>query len=206
MTENTTIPAGYVRDAKGRMVPATMVKPIDQLRDQTVLSLIDDAKRVAQVLAEFKAKAFNDIGAFVETSLEQYGVKSGGSKGNVTLVTFDGRYKIVRQIQEHLQFDERLQAAKQLIDECIQDWTQGSRDEIKALINEAFQVDKEGKINTGRVLGLRRLNIQHDKWRTAMQAIVDSVQVTGTKPYVRFYERVGDSDQYAAISLDIASI
>lgn len=206
MTENTTIPAGYVRDAKGRMVPATLVKPIDQLRDQTVLSLIDDAKRVAQVLAEFKAKAFNDIGAFVETSLEQYGVKSGGSKGNVTLVTFDGRYKIVRQIQEHLQFDERLQAAKQLIDECIQDWTQGSRDEIKALINEAFQVDKEGKINTGRVLGLRRLNIQHDKWRTAMQAIVDSVQVTGTKPYVRFYERVGDSDQYVAIRLDIASI
>ncbi|MCA8031994.1 MULTISPECIES: DUF3164 family protein [Burkholderia cepacia complex] len=206
MTENTTIPDGYVRDAKGRMVPATLVKPIDQLRDQTVLSLIDDAKRVAQVLAEFKAKAFNDISAFVETSLEQYGVKSGGSKGNVTLVTFDGRYKIVRQIQEHLQFDERLQAAKQLIDECIQDWTQGSRDEIKALINEAFQVDKEGKINTGRVLGLRRLNIQHDKWRTAMQAIVDSVQVTGTKPYVRFYERVGDSDQYVAISLDIASI
>lgn len=200
------IPDGYVKDSRGRLVPQTMLKPIDQLRDQTIMRLVTRGKALAQELAEFKADAFGDISTFVEVSNEQYGVRVGGTKGNISLVTFDGRYKIVRQISEHIQFDERLQAAKELIDECLRVWTQGSDDKIKALINEAFQVDKEGKVNTGRILGLRRLRIDDKKWDTAMQAIVDGIRVTGTKPYIRLYERVGDSDEYQAISLDIAAV
>ena len=203
---DNTIPAGYWRDGEGRLIPENMVKPIDKARDDLVRELVGKAKAASAILADFKTKAFGDIGAFVEMSGEQYGVKLGGVKGNVTLLSFDGRFKIVRQIQEHLVFDERLQAAKQLIDECIQTWTEGSRDEIKALINDAFQVNKEGKINTARVLGLKRLNISDEKWLRAMQAIADSVQVAGSKPYIRIYERVGDTDQYQPISLDVAAV
>lgn len=200
------IPDGYVKDARGRLVPQSMIKPIDQLRDQTIVRLVTRGKELARELASFKAEAFGDISTFVEVSNEQYGVRVGGTKGNISLLTFDGRYKIVRQITEHIQFDERLQAAKELIDECLRAWTQGSDDKIKALINEAFQVDKEGKVNTGRILGLRRLRIDDQKWDTAMRAIVDGIRVTGTKPYIRLYERIGDSDEYQAISLDIAAI
>ena len=203
---DNAIPAGYWRDGEGRLIPENMVKPIDRARDDLVRELVGKAKAASAVLADFKAKAFGDIGAFVEMSGEQYGVKLGGVKGNVTLLSFDGRFKIVRQIQEHLVFDERLQAAKQLIDECIQTWTEGSSDEIKALINDAFQVNKEGKINTARVLGLKRLNINDEKWLRAMQAIADSVQVGGSKPYIRIYERIGETDQYRPISLDVAAV
>ena len=203
---DNTIPAGYWRDGEGRLIPENMVKPIDKARDDLVRELVGKAKVASAILADFKTKAFGDIGAFVEMSGEQYGVKLGGVKGNVTLLSFDGRFKIVRQIQEHLVFDERLQAAKQLIDECIQTWTEGSRDEIKALINDAFQVNKEGTINTARVLGLKRLNISDEKWLRAMQAIADSVQVAGSKPYIRIYERIGDTDQYQPISLDVAGV
>ena len=35
-------------------------------------------------------------------------------------------------------------------------WAEGANDNIKALVNHAFQTDKEGKINTSRVLGLLR--------------------------------------------------
>jgi hypothetical protein len=206
MNKAAATPAGYVKDARGRLVPESMVKPIDQLRDQTVASLIEDAKRLQNQLAEFKARAFGDIASFVETSNEQYGVKVGGNKGNISLITFDGRYKIVRQIAEHIQFSEQLQAAKELIDECIRSWTEGSDDKVKALINEAFQVDKEGNVNTGRVLGLRRLAIDDPNWNTAMRAIVDSIRVTGSKPYIRLYERIGDSEEYTSISLDLAAI
>ncbi|UZR27450.1 DUF3164 family protein [Methylococcus mesophilus] len=198
------IHGGFWRDAEGRLIPENLIKPIDKEREALVTALTAAAKEMSEALARFKSKAFADIGAFVELSAEQYGVKLGGKKGNVTLMSFDGRYKVIRQIQEHLVFDERLQAAKALIDECIQAWTEGSRDEIKALINDAFQVNKEGKINTGRVLGLKRLDIRDERWQRAMQAIADSVQVAGSKPYFRVYERVGDTDQYQAISLDIA--
>ena len=39
-----------------------------------------------------------------------------------------------------------------------------------------------------------------------MQAIKDSIQSCGTAVYVRVYERVGDSDQYQAIPLDLAAV
>ena len=109
-------------------------------------------------------------------------------------------------IAERVQFDERLQAAKQLIDECITEWSQSSRDEIKLLVQDAFQTDKEGKINTGRVLALRRINIADAKWQTAMKAIGESLQVIGSKEYVRFYERVGNTDTYRPIVLDVAAV
>lgn len=206
MNELGDAPAGYWRDGEGRLIPESMVKPIDRARDELVREKVAAAKALSSMLAEFKAKAFADVGAFLEMSAEQYGVKLGGNKGNVTLITFDGRFKVVRQVQEALVFDERLQAAKALIDECLQEWTTGSRDEIKALINDAFQVNKEGKINTNRVLGLKRLDIKDEKWGRAMQAISDSVQVAGSRPYIRIYERVGDTDQYRPISLDLAAV
>jgi hypothetical protein len=197
---------GYFTDPQGRLVPDHMVKPIDRLRDQTVRTLVHQAMGLSALLAKFKADAFSDIATFIETSAEQYEVKVGGDKGNITLYSFDGRYKVVRQIQENIKFDERLQAAKALIDQCITEWATGSRDEIKVLVNDAFKVDQEGHVSTNRVLGLRRLNITDAKWRRAMDAIGESVQVIGSRSYVRLYERIGDTDKYQAISLDVASV
>lgn len=199
-------PDGYKQDASGNLVPLSKIKPIDLARDDLVLQIVAQAKHVQSELGEFKAGVFADIAAFVELSAEQYGANLGGKKGNVTLVSFDGRYKIQRAISETLTFDERLHAAKALIDECIKRWSEGSNDNILVLVNDAFRVDKAGEINTGRVLGLRRLNIDDKEWHQAMLAISESVAVTGSKSYVRIYERVGDTDEYEPISLDIAAV
>ena len=206
MTTKNTIPEGYRADAKGCLVPESMIKPIDRTRDELVGELSRQARIVSDSLREFKARVFADINAFVDLSAEQYGVKMGGKKGNLTLFSFDGAFKVQVAIAEHMVFDERLQAAKHLIDECIIDWSQGSRAEIKVLVQAAFQTDKEGKINTGRVLALRRLDIRDEKWQKAMQAIGESLQVVGSKEYVRFYERIGNTDQYRPISLDVAAV
>lgn len=208
MQTNSTpdIPEGYMQDAQGRLVPIEAIKPIDLERHKLVLEIVAKARELNAAMAKFKLDAFGDIAAFVQLSGEQYGAKVGGNKGNVSLLAFDGSYKVQRSVAETITFDERLQAAKALIDECIHTWSAGASKEIRALINDAFQVDAAGRINTTRVLGLRRLDITDDKWKSAMQAIGDAVQVTGSKSYVRIYERIGTTDQYQAIPLDIASI
>lgn len=200
------VPAGYMRNAAGHLVPESMVKPIDRARDDLVRELLARAKGVAADLGKFKADTFADIEAFVDLSAEQYGVKRGGKKGNVTLLSFDGRVKIVRAMAETITFDERLQAAKALIDECFADWTADARPEVKALIDRAFEVNREGNIRTGAVLALRRVNIEDERWRRAMAAINDAVQVVGSKAYVRVYERVGDSDRWEPVPLDVAGV
>ncbi|ETD46518.1 DUF3164 family protein [Pseudomonas aeruginosa] len=83
---------------------------------------------------------------------------------------------------------------------------EGARAEVITLINDAFRVDQAGNIRTGSVLALRRLQIEDERWQRAMQAIGEAVQVVSTKAYVRIQERVGDTDQYRSIPLDIAGV
>jgi hypothetical protein len=199
------VPEGFLKDAKGHLVPLELVKPIDMARNDLVLELVAKAQVVSATLAAFKADAFGDIKAFVDMSAEQYKAKVGGKKGNVTLMSFDGQYKVVLAAQDNIRFDERLQAARALIDECLTEWTQDARSEVRAIVNEAFRADKQGEISTGRVLALRRMEIKDARWQRAMEAIGDAVQVVGSKSYIRVYQRIGESEQYVPIPLDIAS-
>lgn len=204
-THQNTIPDGYREDRNGRLVPENQIKAIDRQRDELVQEKIVRALALREQLRAFKRGAFDDIAAFVQLSAEQYGARLGGDKGNVTLLSFDGRYKLIRAIQDSITFDERLQAAKALIDECLNDWTEGARAELRTLVNNAFRVDQDGNIKTGEVLSLRRLKFDDPRWQKAMTAISDAVTVVGSKTYVRFYER-DERGQYQPISLDIAGV
>lgn len=195
----------YRQDAKGNLIPLENIKETDLLRDELVMEIVAKAQAVRDTIAAFKQSAMEDIAAFAQLSAEKYGAKLGGAKGNIRLMSFDGAYRIALAMQDTLSFDERLAAAKALIDECINEWTAGSRPELKALINDAFQVDKEGNISTTRVLGLRRLSIDDEKWHRAMDALSDSVQVQTSKPFVRVYRREANGE-YSLMSLDIAKV
>lgn len=201
-----TIPDGFWRDPKGRLIPVGMVKEIDRARDTLVGDIINRALPINVSLKSFKNWSFDEVDAFRSLSAEQYDANIGGEKGNITLHSFDGEYRVQVAIQDRIAFDERLQTAKTLIDECIKDWSVGSRPEILAIIEEAFKVDKEGNINTGDILKLRRLNITDEKWLQAMDAISESVQVVNSCRYIRIYQRSGDNNQYTQISLNITGV
>lgn len=200
------IPKGYMQRGDGSLVHKKLVSQIDLDRNDLVKKLIEGAREVQEPMKQFKQDAMTKIQAFIEHSASKYDAKMGGKKGNVTLYSFDGQLKVVRSFAENIYFDERLQAAKALVDECIHIWAKGSRAEIKVLVQDAFQTDKQGNISTSRILGLKRLDIKDEKWQNAMKAITDSMQVSGTKSYIRFYERVGDSEEYTPIPLDIAAL
>ncbi|BFU65351.1 DUF3164 family protein [Rodentibacter abscessus] len=195
----------YWEDPKGSLVADEMVKDIDKTRDELVHSFVAGAKRLQNEMQQFKQQVFSDVNAFVELSNEKYGVHLGGRKGNLTLLTFNGKYKLQVAVSDHLSFDERIHAAKGLIDQCLQEWAQDARPEIRTLIDNAFQVDKEGNLSTARILSLRRVDIRDERWQNAMQAISDSLQVVGSKDYVRFYER-DENGKYQPISLDMAGV
>ena len=207
MTEQKEpVPKGYWRDANDALIPISKIKQIDKDRHELVWELCEQAQKESARLVGFKTTAMFAITEFIDKSLAASDVKHGGKKGNVTLISFDGGYKIVRAMQENIVFDERLQAAKAKIDQCINGWAKGSKDEIKLLINDAFRVDQEGKISAGRVLGLRRHDITDPNWLLAMKAIGDSMRVASTKPYIRFYKRDDTTGEYQPISLDVAAI
>lgn len=201
----TSIPDGFRRNALGHLVPDDQIKPIDLVRDDLVQRLVAQTLEQQQRLALFKAEAMAEVESFVELSAEQYGVNLGGKKGNVTLTSFDGQYQVQLAQGERRHFDERIQAAKALIDECIAVWSEGASTEIKALVDHAFRVNKQGHIDVNQVLSLRQLNISHPKWEQAMEAIADSIQVGEKKAYLRIYRR-SDDGRLNPIHLDIAKL
>lgn len=199
------IPAGYVRNREANLVPKDKVKPIDKDRDQLVKKIVRSARKVSGELSTLRADVFDLIAEFHVRSAEKYGATIRGKKGNHTLFSFDGSLKVQVSRGETKAFDERLQVAKSLIDDCIREWSKGSNKNVQALVDHAFQVDKEGKVSLDRILGLRRLDIEDERWDNAMSAIADSIQITGSKRYFRVFERVGETDTYRPIPLDAAN-
>lgn len=199
------IPEGYLLNPAGHLVPREQVREQDLLRDQVATELADRALNIHHQLKAFKARALADIADLVSVSAEKYKVSIGGEKGNVTITTFDGKYKVVRAFAERITFTEEIEAAKALINACIIRWSEGANDNIRALVDRAFRTDSKGQIKTAAVLELLRLEITDEEWERAMDAIRDSIQSTGTAVYVRVYQRIDGTDQYRAISLDLAT-
>jgi len=195
----------YRKDARGALVPVSAIKEIDLLRDDLVRELVAKVLPVKTELATLKREAMAEANAFIDMSVEQYGVKRG-VKGNTTLHSFDGKYRILIANHDVLQFDERIQAAKALIDECLDDYTKDANVNLKAIVQKAFNVNAEGKINVKRVLELRTLKIEDEKWQHAMQALSDSLHVQTSREYIRFYERNDETDEYELINLDFAKV
>lgn len=200
------IPAGYMRNTSGHLVPEDQVREHDKMRDQVARELAAEAEDLHARLAAFKRKALSDINDLVTIAGERYGVKLGGQKGNVTAATYDGSHKVLRSYAERVRFTEEIEAAKALINQCIVRWSQGANGNIRALVDRAFRTDGQGQLKTGAVLELLRLEIEDDEWVRAMEALKDSIQTAGTAVYIRVYKRVGDSDQYQAIPLDLAAV
>ncbi len=193
------------QNAQGHLVPESLIKPIDLLRDEVVLKQVAKAKELQLQMQATKVQMQQEIADYLDLSASEYGVSYGGAKGNVTLTSFDGKFKVERAIGEHRIFDERIQAAKAQIDACIERWSEGSSDEIRALVDHAFRVNKQGRIDVNQVLSLRQLNIDDPDWLLAMQAAVDAIQVTGTSQYLRLYERDAQG-RYIQMSLDLAKL
>lgn len=200
------IPEGYKKDAKGNLVPLTRISAVDLLRDELVMALTDNSIKEQADMRKFKRSMIDQVKSFVELSAQEYEVKMGGKKGNISLVSFDGTRKVQIAVSDNIQFDERLQVAKQLIDECIHDWSDGTNDRIRTLVEHAFRVDRQGQVSTTDVLGLRKFDMNDERWDRAMRAIADSIQVTDSKEYIRFYKRADADGQWQPISLDIASL
>lgn len=193
------------QNAKGHLVPRNLVKPEQALEDELVRRLHARAAEARTILAALKRDSLSDIHAFVELLNQKYGAKRGGQRGNVTLSSFDGSLRLLLKVNDFISFGPELQSAKALLDELLLEWSAGANQNIRAIVLDAFAVDKAGKVAVDRILGLRRLDIEDERWQRAMQAIGDAVRVTASREYVHFQQRTG-GDQYDTQPLDFARL
>ncbi len=194
----------FMNNAKGGLDPIGNVKDQYKLEDQTVRKCIEFALNLNAQVSRFRGHTAADLSALDALLAEKYNVTIGGKKGNRTYQTYDGLMKIQVQVSDLISFGPELQIAKALIDECLTEWSADSRPEIQSIVTRAFNTEKEGQVNRADVFMLLKLEIEDDRWKTAMEAVRDAIRVTGSKEYVRFYERETLDDAWHPITIDLA--
>lgn len=204
---NVPVPDGYVLDGKGRMVPETAVKPQHALEDQMVRKVLGFAVKLANQVRRFRDHVFADAEVFQALLLSEYGVEKRGAKGkgNVTFTTFNGLMKFQIAIGERITFGPELLAAQTAFAECISDWSEGARDELRVLVDQAFEADKEGNVSREAVFRLLRIEFEDARWKAGQDAIRDSIRVIGSKAYPRFYVRDAADQEWRPVPIDLAS-
>jgi len=188
--------------ALGRPIPARMVREERRLEDQLVRDLAAKATALREAIVAFKAAAFEDIDAFVVLMAERYRVKLGGRRGGLRLDSFDLKFRLEVSVADMLTFGPELQAAKTLVDECLTEWSEGGDERIRVIVMDAFSVGEGGRLRVDRILALRQLNIEDEKWQRAMQAIGDALRVERSRQYLRLYYRPHCDAPFQQIVLD----
>lgn len=194
----------FMHNAKGGLDPVSNVKDQYKLEDQTVRKCIEFALNLNAQLSRFRGHTAADLSALDALLGEKYNVTIGGKKGNRTYQTYDGLMKIQVQVSDLITFGPELQVAKALIDECLTEWSADSRPEIQSIVTRAFNTEKEGQVNRADVFMLLKLEIEDSRWKKAMEAVRDAIRVTGSKEYVRFYQRASVEADWQPITIDLA--
>lgn len=195
----------YMADAKGSLVPVELIKPQVLLEDETVRKIMGHALALSDQISRFKGHTVSDLGEFDALLAQEYEMKKGGPKGNRTYKTHDGLFEVEVRVQDQIEFGPELQIAKSLVDECLNEWAEDARPEIRAIVTRAFNTDKEGQINRSEIFMLLRLNIVDERWKRAMVAVRDAMRVTGSKSYIRFWKRDTPESRREGVTIDMAN-
>jgi len=189
-------------DAQGREIPVKVLHTEILEKDAAVKKAMDCAIKLQERILSDKQKMIQIIENYLNDAARRNGLEWNG---NALLISFDEKFKIEMRFREKIQFGIELQLAKQKIDECIKAWSADSSDNLKAIINEAFQVDKRGQLARYRIFALRRYKIKDPVWKEAMELIDKAILVTSTKQYISFAVR-DDAGNYNRIVLNFSAL
>lgn len=189
-------------DAQGKEISVKVLNQDILEREAAINKAMEHALKLQDRIIKEKHAIIKIVEDYLNDAARKNNVEW---KGNALLLSFDEKYKIEIRYREKIQFGIELQIAKQKMDECIKAWSADSNDNLKAIINEAFQVDKRGQLARYRIFALRRYKIKDPIWKEAMELIDKAIMVTSTKQYISFSVR-DDAGNYHKVVLNFSTL
>ena len=201
------IPDGYRRNHRGDLVHERNISDADLDQDGTVARIHQFGRALSAQMARYREHTLGDIMELRERVIGRYNGKLGGGKGNITLTSFDGCRRVILSQAEHVEVGPEIEAAQALVDECLDEWAERSHLKLRALVTQAFRpASSDGRLSVSRLLGLRRVEIDDDRWRRAQLAIADALRPRTRSEYVRLYRRATPDDAWKQIPLHLATV
>ncbi|MDE7547231.1 DUF3164 family protein [Acetobacter fabarum] len=185
-----------------RMAPTTL------LSNDLAIELVNDAKALHELMVEQKRRMFEKARNYETALLEQYRVKKRkGSRGAFQAESLDSCFKVELSVADFRRVTSDIMAAQALMGEVLDDLTENVSPDIRLLLSAAFEPDERtGRVNVDRLQQVRKVRLTHPRWPDVMEAVANSIEVSSSKPYLRFYWRETRDQDWQAIRLQFSSL
>ncbi len=193
--------SGEWMDASGKYVDPKYISQHVKSEDRDVAKLQKKAVTISKQLSDLLLATEKMFLNHLERLAKEYAVPPVSGKGNMTMRTFDGTQSVKCKVYQRIVFDARLNTAKELVDKCISKWAQGADQKLKAIVSDAFKVDKEGAVDPKALLRLKKLKIDDADWRIAMKMGDDSMTLVSSKKHYQFFIRETPEAEWKTINL-----
>ena len=192
-----------IQDENGQTYPVNVLDRDIVERHFIVEDIMQKVIEKEKELLELKAWAFETIESYLQTIAGKY---KTNWQGNASLMNFPKTMQVTFKKNKLLAFDERLNIAKQKIDECLNRWSDNAQPELKILVTKAFDVDKEGNVDVTQILSLKQFKFKDKTWQEAMDIIDMALTVKKTKEYLNFAVRSDPKKEFRTVILNFASL
>ena len=205
-SNDITIPDGYVLNANGDLINEKNLTNVQRGEDTLVRNLFAQAQELHNMMGGFKYAAMNAVEHYITDMLENEGVKKFEKiKGNVTFTSVDSKFRVKRSINDRLEPDSTIEAARQKFSLYKNMLIEQSGSDAAEFIDDAFKTIN-GKYDVAELQRLASKDIKHPLYKAAAQAIVLSLKPASTKAYLNFYFREKSDQQWEALPLQLSSI
>jgi hypothetical protein len=203
--ESRDIPPGYIKNAKGWMLPVEQASQRDLLES----SFVDGFHLLVEAMAagceHVRLSAFSEASSLVSMVVADAGGNGATAQamGKTTLLNYPATRRITIDRRDTVAFGPEEAAARDLAMACIRKWDAGSNKHIVALANLAFQTNSGGELSVSKVAALWRIECDDEDWQAAMAALKSAIRTTGVSTYLRFHERKAPDGKWSLIEAHV---
>lgn len=192
-------------DGSGNSVNPDHIHPITKRMDKDVERVMKKVLAIEKMMAKQKALVRKIMIAY-EKYLERKTKVERTGKGNLTMSNYSNNMRIERDVNDIIEFDDRLQFALDMLKKCAKKWSGDANPALLTLVDEVLQTRKRGKVDKHKLLRLRTYNIKDKDWKKAMKLLDDAMMVQGSKEYMRFKYRDPETGDWKNVKLNFSSL
>lgn len=184
-------------------IPYNRTSTYERACESSTYKMATEADKLNKALINFKEHVMSESKRLYELFEKENGGKVGKGKGGATFFNFDRSIKVVVNVHEPITFDDNLiELAKDILYELINEGLEGAKDFVKPIVMDAFQT-QNGKLDTKRVLGLRRhaSKVNKPKYFEAMDLIDKAIRRPSSKKYFQIWVK-DENEKYQDINLN----
>jgi len=199
-------PKGFVFNASGDLIKESNLTPLQREEDALCKTLFPLAQSLNEQMAIFKYTSMHMVEQVIERCVKEHNIlKLKKIKGNVQFISIDGLIKIQRSIDDRIEINSNIEAARQLFDQYRDVIKREAGGDAQQWIDTSFET-KNGKMSTGKLIEIMNKEIDHPIYRKGVEALRKSLFVSGTKAYLRFYYRESSDVEWKTLPLQFSSI